>query len=83
MKRLTVLILLCVSVTALAHIPARYKWTGNNQIAFSNDGSYNDAYTVTVKGKKWTRQDGQKFPEKYAEFPLNPEDAVNLTYSPD
>ncbi len=83
MKRLTVLILLCVSVTALAQIPARYKWTGNNQIAFSNDGSYNDAYTVTVKGKKWTRQDGQKFPEKYAEFPLNPEDAVNLTYSPD
>ena len=75
--------LLSISIPAFAQLPVRYKWTANNQIAFSDDGSYNDAYTVTVKGKKWTRQEGQKFPEKYAEFPLNPENAVNLTYSPD
>ncbi|MCR5408423.1 MAG: S9 family peptidase [Bacteroidales bacterium] len=83
MKRLTVALLLCVSMTAMAQLPARYKWTGNNRIAFTQDGSYNDAYTITVKGKKWTRQDGLKFPEKYAEFPMKPEGAVNLTYSPD
>ena len=83
MKNLAALLLLSISIPAFAQLPVRYKWTANNQIAFSDDGSYNDAYTVTVKGKKWTRQEGQKFPEKYAEFPLNPENAVNLTYSPD
>lgn len=83
MKRLTAALLLCISVTAFAQLPARYKWIGGNQIAFTQDGSYNDAYTITVKGRKWTRQDGLTFPEKYAEFPLRPKDAVNLTYSPD
>ena len=83
MKKLSIAILLCVCTAAMAQLPSNYKWVGNNRIAFTNDGSYNDAFAVSVKGKKWTKQEGLKFPEKYAEFPLNPEGAVNLTYSPD
>ena len=83
MKKLSIAILICVCTAAMAQLPSNYKWVGNNRIAFTNDGSYNDAFAVSVKGKKWTKQEGLKFPEKYAEFPLNPEGAVNLTYSPD
>lgn len=83
MKKISIAILLCVCVNVAAQLPVNYKWTANNQIAFTNDGSYNDSFAVSVKGKKWTRTDGLKFPEKYAEFPLKPEEAVNLTYSPD
>ena len=83
MRKLSIVLILCMSVNAFAQLPVNYKWTANNQIAFTNDGSYNDAFAVSVKGRKWTRTDGLKFPEKYAEFPLKPEEAVNLTYSPD
>ena len=83
MKRIFVLALACMAIHAQAQMPSRYKWIGNNEIAFTEDGSYNDAFSITVKGRKWTRKDGVKAPEKYSEFPLNPAGAVNLTYSPE
>ena len=83
MKRILVLALACLSLQVNAQMPSRYKWIGSNEIAFTQDGSYNDAFSITVKGRKWTRKDGVKAPEKYSEFPLSPAGAVNLTYSPD
>ena len=83
MKRLLLIVLACMALQAQAQMPSRYKWLGNNEIAFTQDGSYNDAFSITVKGRKWTRKDGVKAPEKYSDFPLNPSGAVNLTYSPD
>ena len=83
MKIIFVLILATISVTLNAQLPKNFKWVANNKIAFTNDGSFNDAYTISVKGKKWTKTEGLQFPEKFADFPLKPEGAVNLTYSPD
>ena len=84
MKRVIIILLAWLAVqAAYGQIPSRYKWLGKNEIAFSQDGTYEDAFSVTAKGRKWVRKDGVKAPEKYAEFPLKPEDAVNLTYSPD
>ena len=54
MKRILVILLAAVSVSLYAQLPANYKWVGNNTIAFTHDGSFNDAFTVSVKGKKWT-----------------------------
>ena len=65
--------------------PVGYKWLNNNEIAFTCDGSYTDSTCskLTLKGKKTVRTEGFRAPEKYAGFPLKPEGAVNLTFSPD
>ena len=85
-------LLVAAAFTAQAQewIPAAYKWLNNNEVAFSYDGSYTDSTCFKLQvGKvksgvlKTTRTDGFQAPEKYADFPLQPEDAVNLSYSPD
>jgi dipeptidyl-peptidase-4 len=64
--------------------PRAYKWLSNKEVAFTQDGSYTDAAGFTLQvGRKITRQEGVNAPEKFADFPLKPEGAVNLTYSPD
>ena len=73
---------------ALKPIPASCKWLSNNEVAFTADGSYADAgcFSLTVPKnfkKPAVRTEGVKAPEKYADFPLQPEGAVNLTFSPD
>ena len=78
------------TVRAQAPIPAIYKWLNSKEVAFSYDGTYTDStcFKLTV-GKpkagelKTLRTEGFRAPEKYADFPLLPEGAVNLTYSPD
>ncbi len=86
MKTQTLILALALSaLTAQAQdFPRAYKWLNNKEIAFSQDGSFTDSdgYVVTV-GKKFTKTAGVNAPEKFADFPLQPEGAVNLTYSPD
>ena len=85
-------LLVAATLTAQAQdrIPSAYKWLNNKEVAFSYDGSYTDSTCFKLEvGKvkagvlKTIRTDGIKAPEKYADFPLQPEGAVNLTYSPD
>ncbi|MEE3466632.1 MAG: DPP IV N-terminal domain-containing protein, partial [Candidatus Cryptobacteroides sp.] len=84
----TQILILALAISALTaqaqDFPRAYKWLNNKEIAFSQDGSFTDAdgYTITV-GKKFTKIAGVNAPEKFADFPLQPEGAVNLTYSPD
>ena len=88
MKRLIVAFALAilaggVSAQEFNRLPAAYKWLGNKEVAFTFNGRYTDDdcfKLVMPKGKKVA---GVKAPEKYADFPLQPEGAVNLTYSPD
>ena len=64
-------------------MPVSYKWLNDKEVAFSFQGTYTDKdcfKLVMPKGEKVT---GVKAPEKYVSFPLQPERAVNLTYSPD
>ena len=69
----------------LQPIPAAYKWLNNKEVAFSYDGSFADenAFKLTLKGNKTIRTEGFQAPEKYSDFPLKPQGAVNLTFSPD
>ena len=87
---MALLVAAAFTVQAQEWIPAAYKWLNNNEVAFSYDGSYTDSTCFKLQvGKvksgvlKTTRTDGFQAPEKYADFPLQPEDAVNLSYSPD
>ena len=86
MKTSTLILALAISaLTAQAQdFPRAYKWLSNKQIAFTQDGSFTDAdgYVITI-GKKFTKTQGVQAPEKFADFPLQPDGAVNLTYSPD
>ena len=64
-------------------MPYAYKWLGDKEVAFTYNGMYTDDTCfklVMPKGKKIT---GVQAPEKFSDFPLKPEGAVNLTYSPD
>lgn len=75
---------LCVHAFAqdgLQDVPRSWKWLDNNEAAFSRDGSFTEAFAVNVKTLKV--REGVYAPEKYIDFPVKPEGAVNLTYSPD
>ena len=88
MKRLIVafaLVLLAGGVSAqeFNRLPAAYKWLGNKEVAFTFNGRYTDEECFKLVMPKGKKVEGVQAPEKYADFPLQPEGAVNLTYSPD
>ena len=64
-------------------IPMAYKWVSGNEVAFSYDGSFKGAKDFVLDAVKLNRKGGISYPAKYTKFPLSPEGAVNLTYSPD
>ena len=89
---MTLGLLTAATLTAQAQgrIPAAYKWLNNKEVAFSYDGTYTDSTCFKLevgkpkdKALKTVRTERIQAPEKYADFPLHPEGAVNLTYSPD
>jgi len=63
--------------------PQACKWLSSGAVAFSEDGSFTDStcFRLDLKRKAVTR--GIQAPERYASFPIEPEGAVNLSYSPD
>ncbi|MCQ2146739.1 MAG: S9 family peptidase [Bacteroidales bacterium] len=89
MKKLLLVVsalsILCQSAFSqdLQQIPSSWKWLDDSQVAFTYDGSYTDAKAFSILTKKYTRRDGIKAPFRFTKFPVSPEGAVNLTYSPD
>ena len=80
----TAALLLCAAVHAqdgLQPVPRAWKWLDNNEVAFSYNGTFTEAFAVDAKSGKV--REGVYAPEKYIEYPVNPQGAVNLTYSPD
>ena len=63
--------------------PTAAKWLSSREAIFSFDGSFEDEEAFVVDAKTGARRSGVKAPEKFSSFPVNPEGAVNLTYSPD
>ena len=64
-------------------IPRAWKWLGNEEVIFSYYGTYmeGDAFVLNVRtGKRSTEVTS---PAKFPSFPVRPQGAVNLTYSPD
>ena len=86
-KSVLVFILACFAVAASAQkfdqVPFSYKWVTDSQVAFSYDGRFTGANDFVLDAVKLDRKLGISYPAKYSKFPLSPEDAVNLTYSPD
>ena len=83
LSSLLFLLSLTVSAQAFQSVPYAYKWINNKEVAFSYQGTFTDDACFKLVMPKGTRVEGVRAPEKYAEFPLRPEGAVNLTYSPD
>ena len=88
MKR--ILFVLVLSVLALRAgaqefnaVPKAWKWVSDREVMFTYDGTYCDSTAFVVDARTGRRTNGVCAPEKYADFPVNPLGAVNLTYSPD
>ena len=64
-------------------MPYAYKWLGDKEVAFTYNGMYTDDTCFKLVMPKGTKVTGVQAPEKFSDFPLKPEGAVNLTYSPD
>ncbi len=88
MRKLAILALaLLMGTAAVAQefnkVPRVWKWLNDREVAFSYDGSFKGANDFAVDAKTHKVRGGINAPAKYTSFPLNPEGAVNLTYSPD
>lgn len=62
-------------------IPRAWKWLDSDEVAFSYNGSFTEAFAVSSKTMK--TRNGVSAPAKYVTYPVSPKGAVNLTYSPD
>ena len=77
------LIAAAVSAQEFNRIPRAWKWTGDKEVLFTYDGTYADSTAFVFNAKTGKTRTGVSAPEKYSDFPIRPEGAVNLTYSPD
>ena len=64
-------------------IPAAWKWVGKTEVMFSYDATFADTSAFSVNAVNGKRTYGVSAPAKFCDFPVKPEGAVNLTYSPD
>ena len=84
---ISVIVCMVLAVSAGARefnpVPRAWKWVSDRDVAFTFDGTYEDSTAFMVNARTGRRVEGVKFPHKYADFPVKPEGAVNLTYSPD
>ena len=88
MKRLILSLALAVlfcgaSAQEFNRMPFAYKWLGDKEVAFTYNGMYTDDTCFKLVMPKGTKVTGVQAPEKFSDFPLRPQGAVNLTYSPD
>ena len=64
-------------------IPSRWKWLSDDVVTFTYDGTYTDEQSFAVRAKDCKSMGRIPAPERYSDFPAQPEGAVNLTFSPD
>ncbi len=87
MKKILSILLFLAAATAFAQefnrIPRAWKWLSPSEVIFTYDGTYTDSTAFVFNARTFKRTEGVAAPEKFAEFPLKPSGAVNLTYSPD
>lgn len=88
MKRLVLCVIaLCLAVAAMAQefnqLPRAWKWIGESEVLFTYDGTFADSSTFAVNAKNGAKRYGISAPAKFADFPVKPAGAVNMTYSPD
>ena len=64
-------------------VPRSWKWLDAKEVIFTYDGTFADSAAFVVDAKTGKQRMGVSAPAKYAAFPVQPDGAVNLTYSPD
>ncbi len=64
-------------------IPRAWKWIAQDEVIFSYDGSFADEDAFAFNAATGEFEYGRTAPEKFADFPVHPDGAENLTYSPD
>ena len=64
-------------------VPSAWKWVSDTDAAFSYDGSYTDPKAFRVAAPVLRILPQMPSPAPYTDFPVKPEGAVNLTWSPD
>ncbi|MBQ3608336.1 MAG: DPP IV N-terminal domain-containing protein [Bacteroidales bacterium] len=64
-------------------IPRAWKWIGSTEVLFTYDGTFADSDAFAFNAKTGARREGVASPAKFSDFPVKPEGAVNMTYSPD
>lgn len=74
---------ICMYGQELNPVPRAWKWTSPKEVVFTYDGTYTDSCAFKVDVRNGKKVIGVQAPEKFADFPVKPEMAVNLTYSPD
>ena len=89
MRRTVISLLLALSCCIVARgsefnsIPSHWKWISGDEIAFSHDGSFKDSLSFSICARNGKRTGGICFPPRFQSFPVEPEGAQNLTFSPD
>lgn len=88
MKRIVLMIVslmaaVLVSGQEFNPIPRGWKWIDDEEVIFTYDGTFEDSTAFAVNARSGKRVEGVKAPSRYADFPVKPAGAVNLTYSPD
>lgn len=88
MRRIVLVTVMLIAVASAAAqefnpVPRAWKWLGNEEVIFSYDGSFADSSAFVLNARSGKRIEGVAAPAKFTDFPLKPEGAVNLTYSPD
>ena len=64
-------------------IPQAWKWISDREVAFTYDLTFTDAEGFVLDAATHRKTEGVNAPAKFAQLPIRPEGAVNLTYSPD
>lgn len=79
---MTAVLALSASAQVYNEIPLAWKWLDTREVAFTYNGRFDGENDFAMDARTGARR-SVKAPAKYAEFPIRPEGAVNLTYSPD
>ena len=89
MKKIFLLVCLAVVMALTAgakdfeRVPVAWKWLDSKEAIFTYDGTFADSCAFAIDARTGKTRTRVSAPAKYLEFPVQPEGAVNLTYSPD
>ena len=87
MKKLFLILVVLLTISASAQeynpVPKSWKWIGDSEVLFTYDGTFADSSAFSVNAKSGMKRSGISAPAKFADFPVKPAGAVNMTYSPD
>ena len=74
---------MCAAAQEFNPVPRAWKWIDDDEVIFTFNGIYTDSTAFVMNSRTGEKTVGVKSPARYFMFPVRPEGAVNMTYSPD